>query len=375
MKQYLYALATFSGTIIGVGLFGLPYAARQFGFLPTVFYLIILTAVTIVIHLIFGEICLRTKGKHRLPGFTEVYLGKKWKILPVITNSFGLLGANLAYIIVGGGFLANLLVPVFGGNELAFTLIFFAAGAIIIFLGSRAISQAELVSLFIFFGVMIFLFFKSLPYIQLTNLQTYELTNFILPYGIILFSLSGMSIIPEVREILGDKNRGLKNIIILGTIIPALTYLVFIFFVLGACGNSTTVDALSGLKQILGPKIITAGFIFGVLTTFTSYITIGLTLKKIFWYDLKFDHFSSWVIAAFLPIMFYLMGLNNFLAVISFIGAVTIGLDGILVFSIYRKAKKTGSLKPAYQVNLPKIVTYLIIIMFLVGVAIELVKI
>lgn len=371
MRQYLSALAIFCGTIIGVGLFGLPYAAKQFGFIPTIFYLIGLTGVIIIIHLIFGEICSRTPGDHRLPGLTEIYFGKKIKFLPVLTNSLGLFGANLAYIIIGGSFLANLLIPIFGGTELTYVLIFFATGALIIFLDSKATSRSEMISLIIFFIILVFLLIKSLPHIQPTNLLTYKLTNFFLPYGIILFSLSGMAIIPELKEILSKKGKLLKNVIITGTLIPAVVYLIFIFFILGACGQNTTPDALTGLKMVLGEKILIAGFIFGIITTFTSYLSVGLTLKKIFWYDLKFAHFEAWILAAFIPLLLYLIGLKDFIAIISFTGAVTMGIDGILVFLIHQKAKKTGQLKPAYQINLPKIVTYLIIIMFLVGVTVE----
>ncbi|MFA6215077.1 MAG: aromatic amino acid transport family protein [Patescibacteria group bacterium] len=375
MKQYFLALATFCGTIIGVGIFGLPYAAAQFGFLPTLFYFAVLVCLTITIHLIFGEICLRTAGNHRLPGLTEIYFGKKMKFLPVISNSIGLFGASLAYIIIGSGFLADLLMPIFGANQLAYVLVFFGLGAFIVFLGSQAISRSDLINLSLFFAILIFLLIKSLPHIQLNNLITYQLSNFFLPYGVILFALSGMSIIPEVKEILGAKTSSLKKIIITGTLLPAAAYLIFIFFVLGVCGRETTPDALTGLKSVLGEKILIAGFIFGILATFTSYINVGLTIKKIFWYDLKFSHFSAWVLATFVPLLLYFIGLKDFILIISFTGAVTMGVDGILVFLVHRKAKKTGQLKPAYQINLPKIVTYLIIAMFLAGVVVELIKI
>jgi len=375
MKKYILALATFCGTIIGVGIFSLPYAAAKFGFYPTIFYLIALSGLTVIIHLIFGEICLRTPQNHRLPGLTEIYFGKKIKLLPVLTNSIGLFGASLAYLIVGGDFLTNVVQPIFGGNELTYVLIFFFTASLIIFLGSKAISRSDLINLLVFFGILIFLLIKSLPHLQLANLQTFQLSNFFLPYGVILFALSGMSIIPEIREILTGESKKLKSVIIAGSLIPAFVYLIFIFFVLGVCGQFTTPDALSGLKLFLGEKILIAGFLLGTLAVFTSYINVGLTIKKIFWYDLKFSHFSAWVLATFIPLLLYLIGLKDFIAIIGFTGAVTMGIDGILVFLMHQKAKKTGQLKPTYQINLPKILVYLIIVMFLAGVAVELIKI
>lgn len=374
MKRYLYALATFSGTIIGVGLFGLPYVAAQIGFIPILFYFAVLGTIILIIQLMFGEICLRTSESHRLPGYAEIYLNKKAKILSVISNSLGLYGANLAYIIIGGGFLANLLMPIFGGSVLIYTLIFFTTGAFIIFLGSKTIARSELFSLILFFGVLIFLIIKGSPHINPEYLFDINYKNLFLPYGVILFSLGGMAIIPEAREILGQKGKLLKSVIVVGAIIPIITYVAFIFLVLGVTGPDTTTDALTGLKAVLGQNILIAGFLFGIITTFTSYLTLGLTLKKIYWYDLKFSHFNSWLIACLVPIILYVAGLQNFILIIGFTGAVTLGVDVILISLIYLKAKKKGQRIPDYKVNIPKTIVYLLIGLFLVGVVTQLVS-
>ncbi len=373
MKQYLAALATFSGTIIGVGLFGLPYVTLKAGILPVLFYFTIITLISIISHLIFGEICLRTKEQCRLPGYTEIYLGKKYKFIPVISNSIGLFGANIAYIIIGGGFLANLLIPIFGGNELSYILIFFISGAFIIYLGSKAIARSELLSLIIFFGVFAIIFLKGLPYVDIQNFEFFSknFNDLFLPYGVILFSLSGMSVIPEAREILGKDGGKLKNLILTGTLIPSIFYLLFIFLVLGACGQMTSNDALSGLKNIFGPTVMIFGFIFGIITTFTSYISIGLTLKKIFWYDLKWRHFESWVIATFVPIILYFIGIKDFIKIISFTGAVTMGVDMTLVYLIHYKAKQKGKINPEYKIKIPMPILYILISLFLAGIAAE----
>ncbi|HLC89632.1 MAG TPA: aromatic amino acid transport family protein [Patescibacteria group bacterium] len=374
MKQYFYALATFTGTIIGVGIFGLPYATAQIGFIPILFYFAFLGLITILIHLIFGEICLRTPGAHRLPGLAEIYLGKRIKWISVFSNTIGLLGANLAYLIVGGSFLASFFAPIFAGPELAYILIFYFSGALIIYLGTKTISESEFFSLIIFFIILFFLFAKGSFNINLANLATIDLKNLILPYGVILFSLAGMSVIPEIKEILGQKNRFLKNIIITGTIIPIFTYLIFIILVLGVNGAQTSPDALNGLVNALGQNIVGYGFLFGVITTFTSYLTIGITIKKIFWYDLNFSHFSAWIIACFTPLLLYLIGFNDFIKIIAFIGAVTIGIDGITVFLIHQKAKKQGKVKPIYEIKLAKPIIYLIMAIFLAGVVVEIVN-
>lgn len=374
MKQYFYALAMFSGTIIGVGLFGLPYVTAKAGLLTMLFYFLLLGTVILITHLALGEVCLRTKESRRLPGYAEVYLGKTAKSIAALSNSIGLIGSNLAYIIVGGGFLYNLLNPIFGGPDLAYILVFFASGTFITYLGSKTIAKSELFSLILFFVILMFLLIKSFDKISYQNFPIFDYHHAFLPYGVILFSLSGMSVIPEVREILGKNGKMLKNIIIIGTIIPIITYLTFIFLVLGVTGAGTTEDALTGLKMALGENIVVAGFLFGIITTFTSYLTISLTLKKIFWYDLKFSHFNSWVIACFIPIGLYLAGLKDFIAIVSFTGAVTMGIDVIMTYLIYLKSKKKSRINPEYKINIPKMVVYLLMSLFLIGVGFELIS-
>lgn len=365
-----------TGTIIGVGMFGLPYVTSQVGFLPIVLvYFPILGLVVLMVHLIYGEICLRTDGIHRLPGYSKIYLGRIGEITAIVSDIIGFLGAMLAFLILGGQFLATLLTPLLAGNELVYVLVFFAAAAFIIFTETKGIAKAEFIGLIILVIALFFLVIKGLPQIQLINLQTFQLTNLFLPYGVILFSLGGLSVIPEIEDVLGQNSKKLKNIIISGSLIPIAFYIIFIGLVLGVNGPLTTQDALTGLGQALGQKIIIAGLIIGITATFTSYLSIGQTLKKIFWYDLKFSHFTAWVVACFIPLMLYLAGLQNFIKIISFIGAIVIAADGILIFLIYLKAKKTGQVKPAYELKIPNLICYLVIAMFLAGALIELIKI
>jgi tyrosine-specific transport protein len=372
MKKNISAFTMISGTIIGVGMFGLPYAAAQVGFLPVVLvYFPVLTLITLVIHLIFGEICLRTEGVHRLPGYSKIYLGQTGAVLSVISATVGLLGSMVAYLIIGGDFLGNILIPLLGGQELTYILIFFAAGALIIYTENKGIARAELVGLILLLGTLVYLFSQGFSQINFAHFFTYSGSNLFLPYGIILFSLGGLSVIPEIKDMLASDSRRIKSIITAGIILPALVYIAFIYLVLGITGANTTQDALSGLKMVLGEKIMITGFIVGVIATFTSYLTVGQTLKKVFWYDLKFPHFNAWIIACFVPLILYFIGLNDFIMIIGFLGTVTIAIDAVLIFLIFQKAKTNGRRKPEYEIKLAKILIYALIGLFLTGAAIQ----
>ena len=160
-KQFFYALATFVGTVIGVGLFGLPYVALKVGFAVVLFYFIFIGIVTALVLLIYGEIILRTEGVHRLPGYAEKYLGIWGKRVAFLSIVLTLVGALLAYLIVGGGFLFGIFSSLLGGNPFIYTLIFFALGTSLVYYGIKSIAKIELSMLILFFALIVVFFIEK----------------------------------------------------------------------------------------------------------------------------------------------------------------------------------------------------------------------
>ena len=369
LKNYIYPIATLSGTIIGVGLFSLPYIAARVGVWVMLAYFLVLGTLVILIHRFFGELSIETPDFKRLPGFARIYLGKKGELIAYATTIVGILGSLLAYLIVGGKFLENLFSPVFGGDNLAYTSIYFFIGAIIVFFGIKAIEKVEFWGLVLFFAALIAIFFKARPYIDFQNfIFTPDYKSLFLPYGAILFSLWGASLIPEVEEMLKSKKELLKKIIPVAILIPIFVYIFFIFLVLGITGSQTTEAALVGLKDTLGDGIIYLGLFFGVLTTFTSFIAISLTLKKVLMFDLGLSKIHAFIITTTLPLIFFLLGLKSFILVISFVGGVLLGIDGLLILLMYKKfLAKRGIIKLKKE-----ILIYSLAFVFFVGIFYEL---
>lgn len=372
-KNFIYALSTLAGTIIGVGLFSLPYITSKVGFWVILLYFIILGAVVVLVNLLYGEVALRTQGLHRLPGYAGKYLGPWGKRIAFFSNSLGLYGALLAYLIVGGHFLFSLLGPVFGGSNLIYTLVFFFLGALLVYFGIKSIAQTEFFLLILFFVVLLLIFVRGFSLIQIENLFVFNKSYFFLPYGAVLFSLAGMALVPEVKEMLKDNPKSLKKLIPLAIFIPALTYLFFIFLILGMTGQNTSTEAISGLKNFFGNGIVGLALFFGVLTTFTSFITLGLTLKKVFWYDLKLKRNLAWLLACFVPLFLFFLGLKDFIAVISLTGGIMLGIDAIIIVLAYLRAKTKGDLIPAYSLSLPRFLTYFLILLFVLGIIYEII--
>lgn len=342
IKIFLYTLCTLSGAIIGVGIFSLPYITLKAGFLAMVGYFVVLGGIVILIHLCYGELVLKTPDRKRLPGFARLYLGKWGWRLAFTSIILAVLGSNLAYLIVGGQFLQNLFSPVFGGSNLAYTLIYFSLGAILIFFGAKFISKFEFWGVVLFFVILIVIFIKEIPLLRVENLfiKTVDFKYLFLPYGAILFALWGADVIPEAEELLGKKKRFLRVIIPLAIIVAIIVYVLFIYLILSISGPQTTESALTGLRPYVGDKILALGFLFGFLTTFTSFIAFGLTLTNTLCYDFKIPRAISWAITCFIPLVIFLAGFTDFIKVISFVGGVTMGFNGILILLMYQKIKE-----------------------------------
>jgi len=365
MPKSLYAIAMISGTIIGAGIFSLPYIASKVGFSVMIIYILGLGILINLVHLYLGEIALQTPDNKRLAGFAKIHLGNWAEKVAFVSTVLGLFGALLAYLIIGGQFLGNLLSPFLGGSNFFYVILFFSLGSLIIFGGIKAIAKIELWGMFLFLAILLFIFFKERFLIDGANLvfsfKSLGSGNWFLPYGPILFSLWGASIIPEAEEMIPDKKHLLKRILVFSILIPIFVYLFFIFLVLGITGSQTTESALVGLGHALGNGFTSLIFLFGFLTTFNAFLSAGVTLKKSFLYDLKIERKIAWAITCFVPLILFLMGIKDFINIISIIGGVMIGIDGILILLMYHK------------INKKNILVYPLILIFIFGIIYEII--
>lgn len=362
-----YGIATLVGTIIGVGIFGLPYAASRSGFAVQLAYLGIFFLVFSLIHLMYGEIMLRTHERYRLPGYVGAYFGGAAKRIMQGVTIVSLMGGMLAYVLVGGSFLHMLTNGVFG-PMVVYQIIFWAIMSGIVMLGLSMIKRTEMIMLACMVGIIMLLFLFSVSHITLENLTRGDLNNFFFPYGITMFALSGVAAIPAVRDMLAGSERKMKKTIVVGTLIPAVLYAIFVFTVLGVTGSSTSEDALSGLRGILGVPIEFLGVLFGILAIATSYLVFGLYLRDTLWYDFTVPRRVAVAIAVFAPIALVLAYPGNYIMIMSFLGAVCGGVEAIFIAATFMKAKATGKRVPEYAVTLPAFMLYALIGVFIFGI-------
>ena len=369
MKGFILATAVLMSTIVGVGMFGLPYVGTKSGFLIIAIFLFILTIAMTLIHLFYGEIISRTKGKHRLPGYAGRYLGERAKKIVGFFVIGGFYGSLLVYIVVGGSFLYTILSPIVNLPLIVFNLVFFIIGSAAVYFGLKLITGLDLLmGLFLILIVFLFLYF-GFNYIDISNLKTINWRNAIVPYGVILYSLAGLVAVPEIRNILSDteKKKHYKKVIILGTIIPAILYLVFIATTIGLTGKDTSLNAVSGLIDVLGSRVVLLGAVFGFLATITSFFALGLSLKETYLNDFGFRKNWAWFITCSIPLILFVLGVQNFVIVITILGALMGIVECVSIVLIHRKSIDLGDKEPDYKVRIPFVIRYLIIAVFVIG--------
>jgi len=371
-KQFLHSSAILIGTMVGLGVFGIPFAFAKAGFWIGLFFLVVIGAITTVLYLMYGEIILRTKKNYQIVGYTKLYLGNTYKKIMFFSAVLGLYGTLLAYTIISGDFLLTLVAPFLYLSSSQLSTWFFVILSLLILTGLKRVSWIEFFMAILFSAIILIIFGFGVSKIDISNYSAINLRFWFIPYGVMLFAFSALSVVHVQREILIGKEKLLKKSIYFSVIFTAVLYLIFGFVVLGVSGSATAPDAISGLVGALGERIIFLAALFGILAISTSYLAIGTVLLEIFHLDYGLKKFPAWLLTIIPPYVLFLGGLRNFIDVIGLVGSVGVGVAAILIILAFRKAKKMGDRVPEYSISFPTWFLWILITMFAGGVIYQL---
>lgn len=374
-KNFFLALLTIIGTIIGVGMFGLPYVLSRVGPVVMAVSIVLVGGIATFLHLIYGEVVLRTEGKHRLVGYAEIYFGSIGKAVASIIFLGALFLALFSYLLVGSRFLEIIFSGWLNWSVDAWVLAIAAFGFLVIFKGFKIAGFVESFMTFALVILILGLTVYGYDRINGSDMSFASMNiDWFLPYGVLLFALAGGSAVPEARAFFtGGSAKFFKKAIILGTAIPAIIYFIFSATVVGISGGATSKEAISGLVPFLGNDIARYGAVVGFFAVITSFLTIGMAVKNSLIFDFKFSRPVSFALTAFIPLAMYFYGFSDFIKVFSISGAVLGGCEGLLLLAIWSKAKRKGRRIPEYSINLNKVMVLFLSLAFLAGIVYEIV--
>jgi len=95
---------TLIGTIIGVGIFGVPYAISRVGVVVALIYFVVLGGIQLLQSLFYAEAAIVCDDKLRLIGLVGRYLGPRARHVAAASTVLGFWGGMVAYVVVGGSF-------------------------------------------------------------------------------------------------------------------------------------------------------------------------------------------------------------------------------------------------------------------------------
>jgi amino acid permease len=328
---------------------------------------VVLGLASMTINLMVAEMILRTRFRHQLVGLMKKYLGVTGKHIQAAAMIIGYYGALTAYIIGEGNVLASLF-PQVGWSPLVWSIVFFAIGTSVLFVGLKLIEKLEFWLVLLIIAIVITISIVSINYISVENYYYVDLSRIFLPYGVILFAFGGTGAIFSMREILRKREEWLRPAIVTGAAIPMVLYSFFALVVLGVTGLATTDIATIGLGQAVGPFMTWLGNLFAIVAMATSFFTIGIALVQMYRYDYRMPAVPSWALTASIPLLVFLFVSQDFIGVIGTAGSLTFGMAGIITVLAFWRSKKIGDQEPAFKLPVLHGVGWFLMVIFFTGI-------
>ncbi len=332
------AIFMITGMSIGAGILGIPYVVAQVGLKIGIVYILVLGLVMLCLNLMLGDIAVRTSEPLQIPGLVGRYLGKGPKYIINILVVFGSYSTLLAYISGEGQALSAL----FGGSPVVWSLVFWTVGSAIVWRGLQTIKSVEKVLSLIVMSIVIGVSFYILRDFDMTAWAYTDVSKIFLPYGVILFALNATPAIIEAHALLPKDQKSFKRALIIGSLIPMTIYIIFAIAVVGATGLQTTEVATIGLGEKFGKGILVLSNIFAVLAMSAGFIGSGIALKQNFVWDNKIPKMIAEFLVISVPIFLFLMGLRQFIVILSVAGGLVIGVEAVFLVLTCWQARRKG---------------------------------
>ncbi len=345
-------------------MFSLPYVFSKAGFVAGTFYLILFTAVLTVTHFIYSEVVQAAPGEHRFVGYARKHLGLPGFVLSIFTTGLGLLLVFTIFLVLSSSFLRLIfpsVPPVYA------TLIFWALVNSTLFfkINKIAILESAAVSAVALIALAIFVLGIVHPSRTFSSLELFNPAHFFLPYGAVLFAMAGRSAISSLVEYTrgnGIDRYGVRRAVVIGTIAPAVIYILFIVGAL-LLSREVTPDAVSGLASGRGYLSVILGCL-GIFSLWESYVSLSRESEGALSHDIGIAPTLAKLTIAAVPLALHFSGFSNFIAMVGIVGGVFVALEGMMVVLMWQKV---SGRKPLWS--------YGIVFLFLVGALYEVIKI
>jgi len=342
-------ISLLSGTIIGAGIFSLPYAFLAAGIWASVALLCVVTSAFLIFHLLYADIVARDGDDHRLEGFARMHAGMPGYVAAIAISVVQELFTLTIYLVLSMSF-ARLLLGV--GWEFTGMVAFWIIGSLALISKTRrvalweAVATASIILIVAIVGVWGIHAWGKIAH--MAPLLPQNIGTALIPFGLLLFAFNGRTAISTVVHYfrflpIKKRFRLIKKSIIAGTLIPAGVYVIFVFGVVGLSSGAVSQDTITGLSRSLP---LWFGIVFGalgILSLVSSYFAIGLDVKNSLRFDVGFSSAGAIALTFAIPLLLFLLGFQNFIWLVEIVGGFFIGLEGVLMLVLWHRSRKKNN--------------------------------
>jgi tyrosine-specific transport protein len=307
-----------AGTSIGGGMLALPVLTSEAGFYPSLVIYVLCWFFMMSTGLLFLEVCLWTKEETNIISMAEKTLGSYSKIVVWILYLFLFYCLTLAYIVGCGQLFASLFQRIISNwqGSLFFVLLF----SPFVYLGAHLVSRINIFLMIGLIGSFVVFLILGYRYVELERLEYSHWLFALNSMPIAFTSFAYQGIVPTLTRYLHYNTRQIRLAIILGSLIPLVTYIIWEWLILGivpifgpeslseALNNGQT--AIDPLRTMLkNPIIYLVGQCFAFFAMVTSFLGVSLGLVDFLADGLKISK-TSWntcllCLLVFVPPLFF----------------------------------------------------------------------
>lgn len=282
------------GTTIGGGMLGLPLATAQGGFWGAVLLLIGCWAIMTLAALLILEANLWFPEGSNLISMTRALLGKWGERVSWLVYLLLLYSLLAAYTSSGADVFRELLSPLHLNIPHVFdSLLFILLFGFVIYLGIESIDYVNRGLMTLKMGAFILLIFLIVPHIHYPALNVINNHYLVPALTIVITSYGYAPIIPSLRSYLKGDVTKLRKIIIIGSFIPLVCYILWVAAILGDIpleGNAgilniihssrPTTNLVKAIELNLSQGwIAIAAHVFTSVCVATSFLGVALSLS------------------------------------------------------------------------------------------------
>ncbi|WP_305818723.1 amino acid permease [Photobacterium leiognathi] len=323
-----------AGTALGAGMLAIPMVLAQFGLLSGTILMLVIWSGTTYSALLLLEASIKVRGGLGMNTIAKQSLGKGGQL---ITNGllYALLICLLMAYIIGAGDLVHKMVLNLGLDiSLVQSQILFAviAGGIVA-AGTGVIDKLNRVLFLLMLAVLVITLFALVPNMSLAHFftATNDSSIDLIKTSAVLFTSFGFfPVIPSLVSYNENATHAqLRNMVLLGSLIPLVCYLLWLYAVVGSLSYEqlTQFNNVSELINVLATRFEGIHVILSLFTglaLLTSFFGVALSL-----FDQNIDLFKqnravTYVLTFILPLLGAIFAAEKFLAVLSYAGLIMV---------------------------------------------------